>query len=340
MSIKSVFFLLVCACFPLTAYIDLEEMSQSFVLETKKIDIPGYPNAFNPSIARWKNRLLLCFRTRDPVTNTASIIGLVQLDEDFNPIGTPQILKINFKHPTLQPMTQDPRLITVGDTLYMVFNDMINPPLEISRRMCIGIVQNDGEKFFIENPDFLLDYENKNNKIREKNWIPFEYKQNLLLAYSINPHLIFHPWIGTNKCETFAYSKGSFVWEWGELRGGTPALLDGDEYLAFFHTCKSMPTVHSQGKKIDHYFMGAYTFAANPPFNLTRVSPEPIVGKKFYHGPAYNTWKPLRVVFPGGMIISKDTVWVVYGRQDHEVWIVTFDKKGLLDSLIPVTTLE
>ena len=83
-----------------------------------------------------------------------------------------------------------------------------------------------------------------------------------------------------------------------------------------------------------HYFMGAYTFSAKPPFQITRISTEPIIGKNFYNGPAYTTWKPLRVVFPTGCLMDEDFIWVTYGRQDFEIWVAKFDKQALLESLV------
>ena len=83
-----------------------------------------------------------------------------------------------------------------------------------------------------------------------------------------------------------------------------------------------------------HYFMGAYTFSPDPPFSITSMSPEPIVGEDFYVGPSYKTWKPMRVVFPGGFIAAEKYIFVVYGKQDHEMWVVKLDKEKLLRSLI------
>ena len=97
-----------------------------------------------------------------------------------------------------------------------------------------------------------------------------------------------------------------------------------------------MATLHSKGKIIPHYFMGAYTFSANPPFKITRISREPIIGKNFYHGTSYKTWKPLHVVFPGGFVESDGYIWILYGRQDHEIWVAKLDKQKLFDGLIPV----
>lgn len=89
-----------------------------------------------------------------------------------------------------------------------------------------------------------------------------------------------------------------------------------------------------------HYFMGAYLFSEKPPFQMTSISPEPIIGPNFYSGKKHQTWKPLRVVFPGGFVYDDTYIWVVYGRQDHEAWVVKLDREGLINSLIPVRPTE
>ena len=63
---------------------DLEQNVQSFILEEKQINIPGYPDAFNPSIVRWfDGRLLLVFRARDPLNQLPYLMGFVWLNEEF-----------------------------------------------------------------------------------------------------------------------------------------------------------------------------------------------------------------------------------------------------------------
>ncbi len=342
-------------------FIDFEkEMLDDFVLETKQIEIPGYPYAFNPSIIRWKSSmlmsfragkearlasgpeadtLLLSFRTRDPINGSTNGIGLILLDEDFNIISEPQILDIPHRNPLFVNRQQDPRLVEVGNRMYIAYSNMVEGVnIPEMRRMFIAELHYDGRRFFTGEPDPLVRFEGENEQRWQKNWVPFDYKGNLMLAYSINPHRILHPFLGTGTCETFATSEAKISWEWGYLRGGTAALRDGDDYLAFFHTSKDLKTAHSEGKKISHYFMGAYTFSGTPPFEIKTISSKPIVGKNFYYGPDYKTWKPLRVVFPCGFVMNKDYVWIAYGRQDHEVWIVKLDKKRLLQSLVPVTT--
>lgn len=325
---------------PLAADLINEELTQSFVLETKRIEIPNFRGAFNPSIIRWKDYLLLSFRVRDSRLVSTFQIGLVLLDDNFNPINSPQILDVRSHTPLSPRKEQDPRLLYVKGQLYLVYSNDIKELDGIkyeTRRVFVARLTHDGEKFVADTPECLFRFEGERENRWEKNWVPFDYNGNLLLAYSVNPHRVFQYLQGTGSCETLASTKGKINWRWGYLRGGTPALqINEDHYLSFFHSSIPLSTVHSNGVEMLHYFMGAYVFKKTPPFSVTHISPEPIVAKNFYAGPAYKTFKPLRVVFPGGFILDDQYIWIAYGRQDHEIWIVKLDKKGLLDSLVSV----
>jgi predicted GH43/DUF377 family glycosyl hydrolase len=317
---------------------DLEKNVPEFVLESKEIKIPNYPYAFNPSITLWQEKMLMSFRIRDAKARLTNKIGLIWLDENFNPASSPYILELSMNSSVTLSKQQDPRLITIGDSLYIVYSDAL-PGILIPevRRMFIAQVHFYGEKFFTYAQEGLFYFENEDERRWEKNWVPFEYQGNLLLAYSLKPHRILRL-LGLGKCETYASTSNSINWNWGILRGGTPALLDGDQYLSFFHSSISMATKHSDGKEIPHYFIGAYTFSAEPPFAITHISSQPIIDKGFYSSLPYKTWRPLRVVFPCGFIMKDNDIWIVYGKQDFEIWATKLDKKGLLQSLIPVSS--
>lgn len=317
--------------------IDLAQYIAHFVLETKEIKIPYYEYAFNPSVTRWQNKILMSFRIRDPkniyLTNQ---IGLVWLDENFDLISKAYVLNIPHRADTLSKQ-QDPRLITVEDRLYIVYSNflIINQESEIARRMFIAEVHFDGSHFFTDPPICLKTFERQKVMRWEKNWVPFVYENTLLLAYSLNPHRIMQV-MEKESCKTYALSNKKIEWKWGELRGGTPAILDDDQYLALFHSSIKMKSVQSNGKIMPHYFMGAYTFSSTPPFEIKKISPFPIIGHDFYTSPSYKTWKPLKVIFPGGMLLDDSYVWVVFGKQDFEIWIAKLDKKELINYLIPV----
>ena len=84
--------------------------------------------------------------------------------------------------------------------------------------------------------------------------------------------------------------------------------------------------------------MGAYTFADKPPFRILRRSMKPFFAKHFYVTHIHRTVQPPRVVFPGGYVTDKNNnfAWVVFGRQDCDMWVTKIDVKGLLESLVPV----
>jgi predicted GH43/DUF377 family glycosyl hydrolase len=326
---------------PLTDLIDLEATAQHFVLETRKIDIPQFPRAFNPSIVRWMGSYLLSFRIRDPGTCAAPQIGLVWLDDDFQIRSKPQILKFSSPDPCAINKRQDPRLVVIDRQLMIIYNNVIRAPStpEI-RRMVYAEIHLDGHQFYATKPQTILYFEKENPQRSEKNWVPFDYQGFLMLGRSICPHEVLHSSFATDRFQTRSWSSQDVQWDWGVIRGGTPALLVDNEYLAFFHSSINMQTVHSRGKSIQHYFMGAYTFSAHPPFELTRISPQPIVGKNFYKGMQYPTWKPLCVVFPGGFVFDDQYIWIAYGRQDHEIWVVKLDKKELLNYLVDLPRFE
>jgi predicted GH43/DUF377 family glycosyl hydrolase len=330
----------LAACLAFNAFSDLEENRDDFVLETKKIEIPGYPIAFNPSIIRWKNMLLMTFRViPDRKHNFTSYIGIVQLDDHFNPINIPQILEMR-KDSTIPCRAEDARLIVIGDSLRLVYSDNTEPKISKGGfRMYLAEVIYDGINFSLENIECLCRFDGESREVREKNWVPFDYEGTLLLSYSISPHLVFCPIFGKGECDTVAMTDAPIKWDLGILRGGTPAVKIGNEYLAIFHSSVRMSSLQSNGQTMLHYFMGAYTFSTSPPFTLKRISPGPIIGKDFYNGPNpyKHYWQPGMYVFPGGIMDEGDILWIAYGRQDHEIWIAKIDKKGLLESLIDIT---
>lgn len=347
------FFLLTSFLLPFFSYaqIDLEEYAQDFVLETKQILIESAPDAFNPSIVKWKDAYWMSFRCIEnpdkdsPFSSAAvSCIEMIELGENFLPIGQPYSLILD--HPDLERpvmLAEDGRLMTVGDHLYLIYSG--NKHEEITDegfRMYVAELEYDGKDFHVLSNECLTQFEGVNPSRREKNWVPFEYEEHLLLAYTLFPHKILHPLLDeSGVCVTRASTYPSIVWEWGEIRGGTPAFrLNEQFYLGFFHSSTVLSTVHSKHQPVPHYFMGAYVFSASPPFEIQYVSPEPIIGKNFYHGPVYEPyWHPVHAIFPCGMIVEENEIWISYGRQDHEMWIVKLDKEKLLESFINVSTL-
>lgn len=125
-------------------------------------------------------------------------------------------------------------------------------------------------------------------------------------------------------------------WSYGNPHGGTPSVLIktkyGPRYLNIFH---------SQGKySINYiltYFMGAYLFEPIPPFRITHVTPNPIIPNSFYnetYGWAYRAID--YIVFPMGMVMRDDVLYLSSGRNDRSGWMATMNIAGLVDYMIEV----
>lgn len=315
--------------------IDLNDFHQDFVIEKKRVIIPNYPHAFNAGIVRWKGQLLMSFRIiPNAKTPFQSEIGLIWLDDDFNPISEPQIL--DTRGPNLYPSrAEDARLLTVGDSLYMVYSNNVDETITKGGfRVFIGELVEKNGQFSFTHHQGLYDYEGASPSIREKNWTPFDFNHELLLIYSVSPHVIFRPIIDSPICETLYKSEKATPFDWGILRGGTPALDIGDEYLTVFHSMKVMKSKQGGSKEIPHYYMGAYTFSKEPPFEITGISPEPFFCEGMYEGQTYDRyWGTVLCVFPCGLLYDENYFWITYGRQDHEIWVLKVDRKKLLATL-------
>ena len=90
--------------------------------------------------------------------------------------------------------------------------------------------------------------------------------------------------------------------------------------------------------------MGAYTFQREPPFAITRLSPEPIIAKAFINesisGWAYR--KIDYVIFAMGFIDDVDSgrIYVSYGKNDRESWVLELNRTSFLQSLKPVKSVN
>src|SRR5580700_1493225 len=160
-----------------TDLIDMESMVKSWILETKKIEFSGYPGAFNPSMIKYKDAILMSFRVYNLANGSTNPFALVWLNDQFEPISTPQIFELPFHNPVLPSKQQDPRLITVGERLFVAYNNILdNVTHREIRRMFISELFYDGETFSASAPECLADFEGKSDRRYEKNWVPFEYQ--------------------------------------------------------------------------------------------------------------------------------------------------------------------
>lgn len=325
----------------------------------KKLDLKGVVAPYNASFVEDKNGYLMVFRydikerrkvlgITIPLRQKISFhsqkmpyrtfIGAVRLDKNFTQISDIQTID------TGSDFSEDPRVFSAGDKLYLSYNDM-QPNEVYSRTMRLAELDRETLK-----PIFINDIDQHINFV-EKNWVPFagkdaSGKDRIFFGYGINPHKVLimddpqsshmdHPVCPHN----IAFQK--LAWKekkWGTLRGGTPALMVNGQYLAFFHT------LFYESKR-PWYAMGAYTFEASPPYRVTAVSPFPILFKGIYDTPAINTaHSKKKAIYPAGMVLGKedgrDVIHISCGENDSSVKILTFDTEALLQSLVPTTPYD
>lgn len=154
-----------------------------------------------------------------------------------------------------------------------------------------------------------------NNKRQEKNWLWYVFEDKPHLLYSADPHDIAQ-FTWDFKAALRYETKPQLRWQWGQIRGGTPPFLVGDEYWTFYHS-----SIDWASGNVRRYFMGAYAFESNPPFKITRYTKDPILC-----GSQQDVWAPGKpyVCFPNGSVLR------------HGEWLVTLGVNDLASAFICV----
>lgn len=308
---------------------------EQVVIRTKKIEIPGFPQAFNPSLLKIKEGFLLTFRAVPDLEKAPWIsnIGVMILNDAFEPISEPQLLNTRPGDHITPSQSEDARIFTYRGRIFLIYNDNLEEvciDYHHERSLYIAELFQDRHQFSLSLP-LKLFHEQKFQPV-QKNWTPFEYGNQLLLSYTINPHEILYPNLSSGACHTLYETKMHLDWKWGPLKGSTPPQLVDGEYWSFFHSGTRLVSSASSGYDMWHYFMGVYTFSAHPPFQMTKISQLPLIAEGFYTSSSYYK----RVIFPGGFVVLGPLIYVAYGKDDEEIWIATLNKEALKRTLIEV----
>lgn len=317
------------------------EPYQSFVKRVFRIQIPQFTHSYNPSIvAKEDGGYLLAFRY-EPLSNRfgfpKSFIGMCELNSSFEPSKPPFLVETGNEN------SEDPRIFSAGNHIFIAHSHLVtfNPFI---CNIAVTQIEPRGMQV-VKHAD--LHYKGSNI---EKNWTPFVYKnkegcEEVYFIYKYFPHRILKLGWPFNGKVRVAYENQYAAekiekWEkkWGVLRGGTPAIRIGDEYLAFFHSSFS-------ANGICYYIFGAITFEGEPPFQIKKISETPIFFRGVYETEVtpQNWFYPrhhLRVIYPAGLVEGKengrDVLYVLCGENDVAIKCVVIDKTKLLDSLVKI----
>jgi len=328
------------------------------VTNSKTIIISDATCAANPSIVQMpNNQYLLAYRDNRhiktcsrPYTgswnktleNYDSFIGLATLDEHFNQNSKSVFLPQEFT------FMEDPRLFYYQNSLYIMHghNLFLN-----GRRILYPIlskINSDGTSYNPKCLDTIIQQNSKSNIcVTEKNWTPFNFdNKRLFFIQQFNPLKILelinneHVMVYSIKREKNPMLVDLWEKNWGEIRGGSPALLDKNEgYLAFFHS-----SITKDNTSL--YTFGAIIFSATPPFNIKKISKFPIITKEMYSTPiSYHSLlskssKRFYVTWPAGYIIdqinNKTYYHVICGENESMIKILTINKEELLKNMYEI----
>lgn len=317
-------------------FLDFASSLQPFVISTKTI----YPVKdssdffYNASIIDNDKGGYFLFYRHDillPHHVLKTSIDVVELDENFEISGVPVSLTKGLKNP------EDPRVFKNGNKICCVFNDLIESNNKKNKR---GM-------FFADFDSTLFEFTNikrmnyTHNEI-EKNWSPFSDLSNEDL-YKYIYEIVPPEFININKKEDKVYFQKpnyesyrvlneKWVPFFGRPRGGAPVISINDkEYLNLFHS-----SIKDELTGIYWYFMGAYTFEKNFPYNLTSYTALPVFFSGAYSSPMKNPIaKNKRVLYPAGVVKGiKDGRQVLHiscGENDAAIKIVTIDLEDLIN---------
>jgi hypothetical protein len=310
----------------------LLQYNEQLGAKVKKIVIPGYETAYNPSIVKNRSGYTLFFRydydfphyMKEVFFYYMTYVGMVDLDENFTPISQPQFLGLT------TPYAEDPRVIFFEDSWYVFYNTIDNN-FPKHRKMCVAVVEPSSKRVLYES---ALP-ENK-NKV-EKNWTPFigvvDGRECIQLIYSFEDMVIYRLFfedaevqmelMQTDVSQNAKMSR--WMRSWGEIRGGSPAILADGKYWAFFHSNikKKIPELGVLRSCI-FYQMGCLTFDPDTK-ELQTISRYPLVFNGAYETSrerCRNKW----IEYPAGCIYDAKTnsFIVSVGENDAGMYIVQY----------------
>ena len=262
-----------------------------------------------------------------------SYIGYAELNSDFSS------KKIVEKLNTKSLFSEDPRVVKVGKDFFVSWNDTMGSKA-YSRTIHIGKWNAKNCKLeYVTNLD-------QNIKPIEKNWVPFERSEkdgpHLSFVYGIQPHKILDvPSPKENDVSHLINKTGRALndleWPrvWGSLCGGATARLVDNEYISFFHS------YFKEDNGGIWYVMGAYTFEAKAPYNITSITPYPITFQGIYESPFINTADSSKhTIYPSGIALEKkgkkQLLHVSCGENDCAVKVITIDYEKLREHMVSV----
>lgn len=315
--------------------INLATVSHTLPSFTEQTEYPSgiftFPTAsntcyFNPSIVERHGKLWLFTRryrfdraqiTGGRLEGSGCDLAIWELRDNLTVRPTPIIPTMPNRYPHEQ--FEDPKAVIIDDRVHLGMSTWVHYKPWAIRQSFVRLTP-DWRRMEVlwETPYGGNARQPERASSHEKNWNWFWHSSgdappSWHCVYLVNPHTTFRVGADGTVLQEWKNRPLDLTWQYGEPRGGTPPIRIGDEYWSFFHSS----VVWQKPKR--RYYMGAYTFSASPPFELLRMTAEPILAGS---EDDFRTLGGPLVVFPNGAVLQNGEFLVVFGVNDENCgWI-------------------
>ena len=302
-----------------------------------------HQSIWNPSIIQIDDKFLMFFRfsqyffdfpSINPLTwkRTRDYLNLygIWLDTNLNPISNYFSISPKFEDGSLISCPEDPRFHEHNGEIYCFFNHFYtlngadhNQIFVSKLRIDQMNVELDKAKHLIHPITFAR---------REKNWMPFSYKNELFIIYKTSPFEIVKLDTTTFQLTSEKSNPNSFSWVDPYISGSTPAIDYKGEKLTFIHSFERTKSVLWKHLQTSIYTFGAFTFS-NDPFAITKYTETPL-GFPYFYKPNYNKSK---LLFPSDLVkLSEEKALLTLGIGDEKILFLTIDLDALVKEMKPL----
>jgi hypothetical protein len=284
----------------------------------------------NASIICHKNQIWCTYRT-DNLYDFDSKSVLSSLDSEFNPISS---LPLSLADGNTA--FEDVRLFSAGNNILATYTYL---PKRIDGgwdwKYEIGCGYLDTISGTILSQQSLREFSTKEN---EKNYVPYIHNEEIFLITDFSPNLRILTLGKVNGpfeiSEVYVSKEETKIWEFGEIRGGTPLLPnplnDDGWYYGFIHS-----HLNNHEGFARYYF---YTVVRINHFSKKiEYYKKPLPYQMEDNDEDYNKlWKfsnnqRLKVIFPMGIMLHEDGILISAGIDDTSNIIETYSWKQIMD---------
>ena len=233
----------------------------------------------------------------------------------------------------------DPRLFNLQGKTWMVWND--GNRSDGNHQFMVELDLSSELKPAGKAREIVLKGSRRKN---EKNWAFFEAEGKVWVVYSITPHVILSVDL-SSESKVVCQTEVSVSWNsrysshYGAFRGGAQPVRVGDKFVNLVHSSFNMP----EGRE---YVAAVYEFSAEYPFAPVKELPIPVN----FGLPRLSESEALKenklnpttteVVYPTGLVVSGEQVWISAGVNDSDMTLVQGTLKDLTTGMTPARVGE